>query len=211
MTGLLIADTVAWGDTGSAPMLLLQALTAYRQQVLQRSLQTLYLPTDLTQVNWGSTWQEYVQLLEGKRIPSDRSKGDGDSQDGRQRSSGAIAIAYPGSFGDAIDAHSTLASLCQDWRLSALLTLPPHPQALSIAIAFTALAHYHKTPLLGYVFVGKGNADVAQLTDSIEKITRVPLIGHIPLSLEKGSAAGLDRSQELQQTASHLNWELLPW
>ncbi len=211
MTGLLIADTVAWGDTGSGPMLLLQALTAYRQQVLQRSLQTLYLPTDLTQVNWGATWQEYVQLLEGKRIPIDQSKGDGDSQDGRQRSSGAIAIAYPGSFGDAIDAHSTLASLCQDWRLSVLLTLPPHPQALSIAVAFTALAQHHKTPLLGYVFVGKGNADVAQLTDSIEKITRVPLIGHIPLSLEKGSAAGLDRSQELQQTASHLNWELLPW
>ena len=214
MTGLLIADTVAWGETGSAPRLLWQALAGYRQEVLQRSLPTLHLPVDLARANWGDLWKDYARLvagMAGNGISAEKNQGSGQSSFGSQPGKAAIAISYPGSFGDTIDSHSTLADLCQDWRLSVLLTLPPVRQATSIAVAFAALARLHKTSVLGFVFVGEGHAELDELSDAIESMTRIPLLGHLPFSPAEGASDGFKRSRKLQRAAAHLQWELLPW
>lgn len=211
MSGLLIADTVptdaeASGVVSTAPTYLLKGLSVYLDRVQQRSLHSLALPRDLSQVDWGKTWQDYAHLL-------------------KQASGEVVTLTYPGSLGDAIDYHSTLANLCQDWRLSVLLTLPPLPYAVSLAAAFSALATSSKAPLVGYVLVGDsptpkdieqdkdinqeketGQA-IATLSQQIEAIARVPVLGHLP------STTSSDVSEEdaLFAAASRLNWELLPW
>ena len=195
MSGLLIADTVPLNRETSkavspAPTYLLTALSSYLERVQHRSLQSLQLPRDVSQVDWGKTWQDYARLL-------------------KQASGEVVTIAYPGGLGDAIDNHSTLANLCQDWRLSVLLTLPLLPDAVSIAAAFSALATSSKTPLIGYVLVGDSperdetGQDIATLSQQIEAIARVPVLGHLPLDTGDENA--------LFAAASRLNWELLPW
>ncbi|MGK7912459.1 MAG: hypothetical protein AB4050_13420 [Synechococcus sp.] len=199
MTGLLIADTVPL-HSGSleagasavspAPTYLLNGLSIYLERVQQRALQSLTLPQDITQMDWGKTWQDYTHLL-------------------KQASGGVVALTYPGSLGDAIDDHSTLASLCQDWRLSVLLTLPPLPYAVSLAAAFSALAASSKAPLVGYVLAGTpqtpdgSEQDIAALSQQIEAIARVPVLGHLPLDSGDETA--------VFAAAARLNWELLPW
>ena len=195
MSGLLIADTVPLNRETSkavppAPTCLFTALSAYLERVQHRTLQSLKLPRDVSQVDWGKTWQDYAHLL-------------------KQASGEVVTIAYPGSLGDAIDNHSTLANLCQDWRLSVLLTLPLLPNAVSVAAAFSALASSSKTPLVGYVLVGdsrqldESGQDIATLSQQIEAIARVPVLGHLPHDTRDENA--------LIAAAARLNWELLPW
>ncbi|MEL7083339.1 MAG: hypothetical protein AAF268_04570 [Cyanobacteria bacterium P01_A01_bin.3] len=197
MSGLLIADTVpliagSSGAVSSAPTHLLKGLSTYLERVQQRSLQSLALSQDLADVDWGKAWQDYAQLL-------------------KQASGEVVTIAYPGSLGDAIDDHSTLANLCQDWRLSVLLTLPPLPYAISVAAAFAALATSSKAPLVGYVLVGdsatldESGVDIATLSQHVEAIARVPVLGHLPNTM------GSQEDNALFAAAAALNWELLPW
>ncbi len=201
MSGLLIADTVSLGTGASAPTELLAALSTYLELVQQRSLHSLLLPDDLAQVDWGKIWQDYTHLL-------------------KKASGETVAIAASGSLGDAIDDHSTLASLCQDWRLSVLLTLPDLPYAVSLAAAFSALATSAKTPLVGFVLVGGEGTDsqaeyISVLSQQIEAIARVPVLGHLSLNEEsQGEPADNDsaeRNRTLVDAAARLNWELLPW
>ena len=203
MSGLLIADTVPLETGGRllAPSHLLTALSIYLEQVQQRSLHSLVLPDDLSQVDWGKTWQDYTHLL-------------------KQAAGDVVTIAYSGSLGDAIDNHSTLANLCKDWRLSVLLTLPPSPNAVSLAAAFSALAISARTPLVGYVFVG-GQATDSQIAhmsvvrQKIEAIAGVPVLGYLPLpenSQDKSAESDrVPRHKDLLESAACLNWELLPW
>lgn len=200
MSGLLIADTVPLvaepsASEETAPTFLLKGLSIYVERVQQRSLRTLALPQNLADVDWGKTWQDYAQLL-------------------KQSSGDVVTLAYPGSLGDPIDNHSTLANLCQDWRLSVLLTLPPLPYAVSLAAAFSTLAVSSKTPLVGYVLVGDSKtldrlgADITVLSQQIEAIARVPVLGYFPKIMN--SPEGRE-GNTIFAAATALNWELLPW
>ena len=187
MRGVLIADTVPTGECIAAPTLMVKALSAYLQEVRERSLPLLQLPDTLSQVDWGQTWQEYAQLLES----ADKE---------------VVAIAYGGSLGDAIDRHSTLADLCKDWRLSVLLTVPAGPHAVSVAAAYGALAKQANRELLGVVLIGETPSQPDPLASQIENIVRVPVVGYL-----SGDGQGSTASETLVQAAAGFNWELLPW
>ena len=187
MTGVLIADTVQMGEGIPAPTLLVKALSIYLERVRSRSLPQLQLPNNLAEVNWGQTWQDYVQLL----ATAEKE---------------VATITYAGSLGDEIDGHSTLADLCSDWRLSVLLTLPLLPNALSLAAAYAALANQTNSRLLGIVLIGDLSSESHPLAGRIQDIVRVPVVGYLSPHPQDSTY-----SEKLAKLATGFNWELLPW
>ncbi|NJK63064.1 MAG: hypothetical protein HC921_10650 [Synechococcaceae cyanobacterium SM2_3_1] len=167
--------------------LLAPCLVAYLRRQTRQTLKILTAPADLSSLNWEAFWQNYISL---------------------QQAHPWVAVVYPGSAGDSIDTHLSVADWAHDWRLPLLLTLPLEPWSVSQAVAFTALVRQAGAALLGVVLV-QGQESPASSLDlivtAIQLRCSVPVLGMIPLTRLISATTDSDRAD----LGAQLNWQVL--
>ncbi len=184
MGGCLITGTQELDTEGSPTAdLLARCLMAYQQN---SGLMPVNGP--VMDLDWGELWAHYRQLLQHHS---------------------SVILLYPGSLGDQISDHLTVADWARDWRLPLILTLPVGPQTISQAAAYQALAAQAQAKLLGWVFFhlqAQPEPDPATLQSQIQTLTHTPILGGLSKSaLESAS------EHQLAQWGATLDWERMRW
>ncbi|MDX2270980.1 MAG: AAA family ATPase [Cyanobacteriota bacterium] len=190
MKGCLIAGT--WDpDGGSTAQWLARGMQAYWQHF--RPPQALHILTIPARGgDWATLWQTYSQQVSGGADP--------------------VLLLYPGSLGDGLTPHTTVADLARDWRSPLILTLPLGRQMVSQAVAFAALVRHSQAHLVGFVVFEVEETpfeeamDLEKMASQVETLTQTPLLGCLRIPhLAEGAVANAD----LARWATDLNWERL--
>jgi dethiobiotin synthetase len=167
--------------------LLAPCLAAYLRRQAQPTLKILSAPSDLSTLNWEEFWQTFTSL---------------------QQAHPWVAVVYPGSAGDRIDTHLSVADWAHDWRLPLLLTLPLEPWSVSQSVAFTALVRQAGAALLGFILVQSPESpstSVDGMITAIQSRCSVPVLGLIPLNRLLSATTETDRAD----LGSQLDWQVL--
>lgn len=184
MGGCLVTGTQdPVGTEAPTADLLARCLMAYRQTA---GLMPVSGP--LLDLDWGELWTHYSQLL--------------------QHHPGVI-ILYPGSLGDRISDHLTVADWARDWRVPLMLTLSMGKGAIPQAAAYHALADRAQAKLIGWVLFHEGEPpqpDPEDLQAQIQVLTGTPVLGGLPQSaLEQAG------DPDLARWGATLDWERMRW
>lgn len=183
--GCLITGTQDPESNGSPTAhLLARCLMAYLQQ--NPGLMPVSAP--LTDLDWGELWAHYSQL---------------------HHHHSSVIILYPGSLGDRISDHLTVADWARDWRVPLILTLPLGNQTLAQAAAYGALAHQAKAKVIGMVLFhlsASPDEEPAELHHQIQILTGIPILGGLPANALEGAD-----EQELARWGATLDWERMRW
>jgi hypothetical protein len=162
-------------------------ITRYRSPL---QLKILQVSEDLITLSWSDLWSTYQQ---GCTL----------DQPG--------AIVYPGSLGDGISEHLTVADWAHDWRMPVVLTVPSQPrrrqQLFSQIAAFSALARQAKAELVGIVVCQMEEDDTREdprWPQAIWQRAQVRLLGSLPVA-----AAVTSSPPERADLAAKLDWESL--
>ncbi len=172
MSGYLITGTQD-PDTLFTPTSewLARCLESYSKRYqLASPWQVLRVSPQLAQVDWGSLWHTYSQL----RLANE-----------------PVVVVYPGSLGDGMDAHCTVADLARDWRIPVMLTLPVTASIVSQTVAFTALARQSGACIQGVVLFALESLEPQLshgIVSRIQTLAQVQVLGILSYpALESGA------------------------
>ena len=119
-----------------------------------------------------------------------------------------VLVEALGGLGSPVTQELTVADICADWHLPAILVVPVKLGAIAQAVANVALARSLKVELKGIILSCSqpiSHQDIADLapTELIQSLTQVPVLGTIPF------ISNLANQEKLAQIASHLDLELI--